>query len=302
LLEKLEMKVAFLITAYHQPLHLARLARALDYSWARFFIHVDAKKDIGAFTSVLAPSSKVGYLGSGQREICSWGGFGLVQATLNLIRTAIATKETFTRFCLLSGSDYPLKNSEMLFKALDTDREFLDVERRISQEPNPSGYDSRAAYYSFKDYPLLLRFGLSGRIPRNKYTEIPLYGGSGWWSLTSSSIHFALDFIRKHPSYLRYLRFVDIPDEMFFHSIVKASPFAKALSFDFERLGEEPVQRVDRVYGCHYTDWRNSISHPKVLDMTHLLALKNSHALFARKFEEVPSRALLEQIDNYRSS
>jgi hypothetical protein len=269
------MKVAFLVTAYHQPLHLARLIRALDQPWARFFIHVDSKKDIGAFTTALAPSSKVSYLGPGQREKCIWGGFGLVQATLNLINAAITTGETFGRFCLLSGSDYPLRDSET--------------------------FDSRANYYSFRDYPLLS--GISGRIPRKKYRCTPLYGGSGWWSLTGSCVRFALEFIREHPSYLRYHRFVDVPDEMFFHSIVKASPFAKALSYNFEVVDAQHAQRSDRVYGCHYINWETGTAHhPKVLDMTDLPALRSSRALFARKFEESPSRALLEQIDKWRSS
>src|SRR5262249_36611329 len=197
-------------------------------------IHVDSKKDIKEFTSALLPSSKVIYLGPEQREKCVWGGFGLVQATLNLINAAIATGETFERFCLLSGSDYPLKDPNTLFHVLATDREFLDVERRIAAGSQPSSYDFRARYYYFRDYPLPLRLGLSGRISRKKYSEIQLYGGSGWWSLTSGCVRFALEFIREHPSYLRYLRFVDVPDEMFFHSIVKASPFAKALSYDFE--------------------------------------------------------------------
>jgi hypothetical protein len=297
------MNVAFLLTAYHQPLHLARLISALDQPWARFFIHVDSKKDIAAFTSALAPSSKVTYLGPGQREKCIWGGFGVVQASLNLINAAITTGETFGRFCLLSGSDYPLKDSKALFQALATDREFLDVERRVAADQHPSAFDSRANYYSFRDYPLLFRLGLSGRIPRKKCDCIPLYGGSGWWSLTSSCVRFALEFIREHPSYLRYQRFVDVPDEMFFHSIVKASPFAKALSYDFEVVDAQHAQRSDRVYGCHYIDWgRTETNHPKVLDMMDLPALRSSCALFGRKFEEIPSRALLEQIDKWRSS
>ena len=296
------MKVAFLLTAYHQPLHLARLIRALDQPWARFFIHVNSKKDIGAFTSALAPSSKVTYLGPGQRENCVWGGFGLVRATLNLINAAITTGELFGRFCLLSGSDYPLKDSKTLFQALATDREFLDVERRVAAGAHPSTFDTRANYYSFRDYPLLFRLGLSGRIPRKKYNCIPLYGGSGWWSLTSSCVHFTLEFVRKHPSYLRYQRYVDVPDEMFFHSIVKASPFAKALSYDFEVLGAQRAQRSGGVYGCHYINWGPGTLHPKVLDITDLPVLRSSCALFARKFEEIPSRALLEQIDKWRSS
>src|SRR4051812_3707507 len=57
-----------------------------------------------SITSVLAPSSKVAYLGPGQRVKCIWGGFGLVEATLNLINAANTTGEAFGRFCLLSGS------------------------------------------------------------------------------------------------------------------------------------------------------------------------------------------------------
>src|SRR4051812_14448669 len=143
------MKVAFLLTAYHQPAHLARLVKALSCPWAWFFVHVDLKKDISPFVAMLPADVRVTYLRHDQREVCNWGGFGVVQATLNLINAAVKTGEGFDRYCLLSGSDYPIKASEEIYESFSSSREFLDVERRLLDGSRATELDSRVAFYHF---------------------------------------------------------------------------------------------------------------------------------------------------------
>jgi hypothetical protein len=291
------VNVAYLITAYHQPRHLARLVQALDCSWARFVIHVDAKVDIVPFISALPPCDRVTFLPDKQRVDCHWGGFGLVQASLNLIREATRREGgRLGRYCLLSGSDFPIKSIGQLHAAFCSNREYLSVDREAGKRNANSHFDRRVSHYHFRDHPWLMRAGLSGRIPRLAASPIRLYVGSGWWSLTEAAIRFALDFIDQHPWYMRHMRYVDIPDETFFTTLVKASPFSANIVDDFEDPPSHDPLHSRNTYGSHYIDWRAGGSHPKVLTLADLPLIAPSAALFARKFEEPQSAQLLQAI------
>jgi len=297
------MKVAFLITAYHQPAHLARLIKALDRTWATFYVHIDAKKDIAPFIAALGfeltGNPRINFLTGASRIRCYWGGFGLVQATLNLMREAANSGFNFSRFCLLTGSDYPIKSPEYIHKILNSSSvEYLSVDRKVEPKQKISHWDRRAYYYHFRNSQLLMRSRLNGLIPRLRSSPIPIYLGSGWWCLTRDAILFALEFIRKNPTYLAYLRYVDIPDEVFIHSIIKASPFSSNLSDDFENPPSHDPQHSDFVFGAHYINWSQGGSHPKVLDELDRTSLISSRALFARKFEFPFSEQLICSLES----
>src|SRR4029077_3062334 len=89
-------------------------------------------------------------------------------------------------------------------------------------------------------------------------------------------------FITKHPSFTRYFKYVFIPDESFFQSILSNSPFqAKILSNNLR-----------------YADWDNpNPKYPKTLDMSDFEKLKSSPFLFARKLDPSHSRELLNRLD-----
>jgi len=72
------MRTAYLLTAYHQPRHLAPLIGALSSDWSSFFVHIDAKVDIRPFKQAVPPGKDITFLESSQRATCNWGGFGLI--------------------------------------------------------------------------------------------------------------------------------------------------------------------------------------------------------------------------------
>jgi hypothetical protein len=47
----------------------------------------------------------------------------------------------------------------------------------------------------------------------------------------------------------------------------------------------------------HYIDWNPERENPAILTMQDYFLLKSSEALFARKFNEVKSKQLLDAID-----
>jgi hypothetical protein len=88
------------------------------------------------------------------------------------------------------------------------------------------------------------------------------------------------------------------PDEIFFHSIVKHSPFAAHITHDFESVSDLDAFFSLNEHGCHYVDWTSrGVSLPRVLTEADFDALEGSEAYFARKFRNGASDRLLERIE-----
>jgi hypothetical protein len=298
----MQSKIAFLITAYHQPNHLVRLIKSLDRDGSNFYIHIDAKKDLAPFVAAVnlgfLEKQHINFLQGSLRVKFYWGGFGLVEATLNLMKEAAQSEFNFSRYCLLSGSDFPIKSPEEIYLKLNSSNiEYLSVDRQLRlSKNNISHWDRRAYYYHFRDNSFLVKLGLSGGIPRLRPCPIPIYLGSGWWCLTRDAIFFVLNFIENNPQYLNWARHVDIPDEVFIHSIIKASPFSEKISDDFEKPALMSYQPSEFVAGIHYINWSEGRPHPKILDENDYASLRQLKALFARKFEEPHSNKLVDHL------
>ena len=297
------MKVAYLVIAHNQPALLARLVRTLGCEWAYFFIHIDAKSELASFQGLLTGCRNVIFLEGERRVNVQWGGFSQVQATLNLLATAEAFDSRFSRYTLLSGCDFPIKPLAVIRKRFGSDQEFMRIDRHLDQESaSVDKHSLNAQRYFFMDMPLprtiKLRL-LSGWIPRRPYSGIPLYHGAQWWSLSGACVRYVMQFVRKTPSYSTFCRHLLAPDEIFFHSIVKQSPFAKRISHDFERAASLAAFYASNDHGCHYIDWNAQQKVlPKILTREDIPELKRSPAMFARKFDAVRSLELLQILEN----
>ncbi len=301
------MKTAYLILAHHQPRQVARLIQSLADEGNYFFVHVDRKASLSAFKAAIPPSRRVCFLSDPDRVTVHWGGFSPVQATLRLLDCAYRCAVRFGRYCLLSGADFPIKGNDQIREAFGSEQEFISICQALHgpavQAPNVSQYH----YYDHawlnprtSPFPALPRLAarLSSRVPRSAYDRIPLYQGSQWWALTDQMVGYIFNFIRKHPDYLSFQRFTRVPDEVFFHSIVKSSPWAGCINHDFEQGTLPGGTSPER--GCHYVDWHSGETVPKVLDLSDLEKLRASNALFARKFEETRSAELLDRLESLR--
>ena len=275
------MKTAVLILAHHQPVQLKRLIDALNCDWIDCFIHIDQKSDIDTFKNLVPPSKSITYLESDLRVKVSWGGFSQVQATLNLLKVALSSEQYFDRFCLLSGSAFPIKSLSEIQANFDTEKEFMRVGRRFGKRDRHTHSNSVRRFYFF-DIPILRIKGFSGLIPRKPYGKIMLYHGSQWWALTNKCVQYILDFIDKNPDYIRFHKYTRVPDEIFFHSIVKSSPFAKNLTQDIDREASPSDLLASNEHGHCYINWNiKSIARPKVLIEEDLKPLRQSQCLFA---------------------
>lgn len=292
------MAVAFLVLAHDQPAHLARLIGALAGGPTRFFVHVDAKVDVEPFRARLGARPDVEIVP--RRVAVHWGGFSIVRATLELLSASAGHRGgRFGRHCLLSGADYPVKPRADVLAALEDERvEWLHVGRTLRPgDPQRAWVERR----HWNDWPLLnprerpagsvarrarrvlrpLAERLAAALPPRRFPGgLEPCKGSQWWALSDACVQWMRAYLRDHPDYVRFHRHVHCPDEIFFHSLVRASPFAS-------RLADRPLHRVD---------WEDA--RPRVLGDDDFAALTASPALFARKFTEARSRGVLARLDD----
>ena len=293
------MKVAFLILAHYQPEHLARLLRTISADWNDIYIHIDNKSELDSFVSDIDDLDTPFVLTEGQRIDVRWGGFSIVEATLSLLSAAYQSDQFYDRFCLLSGADFPIKPLNQIKKAFETGLEFMRIDRLLTPDVDTS-HTRYIKYHHFVDSNLLATRELSGKIERQPYDGVDLYHGSAWWSLTRDCIDYIVDFLADNPDYTEYHRTTLCPDEIYFHSIVKGSPYAENLTHDFAKQSDLEQFYLLNEHGCHYIDWNSSGERlPKVLMAGDACKLFHSEALFARKFNTGESGSLIKKLENY---
>lgn len=290
------MKTAFLILAHDQPAHLGRLVASLRCDWAQIFIHIDKKADITEFQRYLPQHKDVIVLDGRDRVRISWGGFNMVRATLNLLEVSLNAGTPFDRFCFLSGSDFPIKSLSEMQACFASNQEFMRIDRLVDAS---SSHYRNVQYLCIKDFPLPKSvISAVSRIRRKVSQKIPHYHGCSWWALTKDCVQYIVDFVQQNPDYFRFHQYTLCPDEIFFQSIVKSSPFAPQITHDVETFGDRTQFFALNEHACHYIDWNaKGVTLPKVLDQTDLPHLLSSKALFARKFRENESNGLLKLLE-----
>lgn len=279
------MKICYIILAHKNPKQLIRLIKRLDTPKSSFLIHIDRQLALAEYTEVVNSfqhSSNVHFL---KRYRCYWGSFNLIDVVLSAINKLLELQIDFNYAFLLSGQDYLIKPLDSLdnFLASNQGQQFLECFSLI--EPNKwssgGGYFqalNRVQHYYIRFRSRLIRIPIKRRFP---YGFIP-YGGSQWWCLSRDCLQYINDFIIQKPKFINYFKYVFIPDECFFQSLLANSPYQ------------------DKIYNndLKYTDWSNhNPTPPAILDVSYLSILKETSAFFARKFDTNRDSKILDLID-----
>ena len=318
------MRIAYLITAYDQPVHLRRLVRALATECVSFHVHVDGNVDIGPFKNAVHDIDHVHFVDD--RVRVNWMGFSQVESILALMKQA--SDEGFDYCVLLSGSDYPIKSNGQIHNFyLNATEEFITFWKL---EDRPSWKHKVEYFYpidliSIQGWskgtdPVYLRRLFWGRfhqyrrlMPKRRFPSgLEPYGGSDWWSLSHGCVKSVLDFVVATPAFSRFYRYTHCPSEMFFHTIILNSPWrervrnfaayeawSKRTSVE-DKVAERSMLRED-TFNLRYIDWSGNETlareTPAVLDARDWGPIRTSTDLFARKFRPGASDGLLDLID-----
>lgn len=296
------VKIAYLILAHTDPTHIKRLSSVLSNT-GDVYIHVDLKSNIQDFKELLETMKKV-YLIDNRIEVF-WGGYSLVQATINLMEYAYDRKD-YDRYVLLQGLEYPIKSDEFILDFFNKNRDVEFIRAcDITNSKNKYFYSKCKYYWSFDNINFVKRlwhkisniFDLKLRkgyvyIDQKKYN---LFWGSGLWALTSECIKYILDFNKKQVEFNKYMKHVLAPDEIYFHSIVFNSDFLKKT-----RNGiEEEKEGLVNWRNLHYFEYDKNIKVFSRADFEKIIELDE---IFIRKTNTELSSQLLDMLDNNRNN
>jgi hypothetical protein len=261
------VKIAYLVLTHKSSIPLTRLINTLNCEDVYFFIHISTNSSDEFLYEVNNTFKTYKNVFLIDRCACVWGEFGIVEATIEGIKTIVISNINIDYVVLLSGQDYPIKSNKHI-------KEFFTASNGrcfINNFPIP-----RWGWHN----------GFYKRIP-SKYklpSNISLWGGSTWWCLTRECIYYICYYIIKNPDYIEYCKRLFAPDEIFFHSIVMNSTLKSSVIND----------------GLKYIDWDYAPSpqkHPATLSKEYFSILSNSTSLFARKFDIEYDYEILDMID-----
>ena len=302
------MRIAYIISAYKLPILLIRLVHRLHTPTSIFIIHVDRRTDNNQYREIVSGLGHLGNVIFLKRHNCHWGDFGHVRATLKGLGYLSDHKINFDYVCLLTGQDYPIKSNAYIeaFLQCSSGKEFVSY----YPFPNPSwtatgGGLRRIEQWHFRfltDWPfrfldpfvhLPSRREFRSKIKSAIYSSINMmfskrtlpgnmrpFGGPGYWCITRECAEFVNTFVNANPKFVKFFKYVDIPDEVFFHTIILNSTFAQNVINDDLRCID-----ISGRYG------------PRIWQKRDLEMLTQSKGLIARKFDTAVDSEILDLID-----
>lgn len=277
------MKQVFLIHAHKDLVQLnALLARLCDPDFV-LYLHLDRKWQLDP-ALVDQRAHQVA-----PRVDVRWGAYSQVQATLASLRYVLAREPDFDKLVFLSAQDYPVLSRGALKQALAAARgvELIDT---VAIGPGgwPAAYRYQYFYREGSALPLRLACALANRALRllRRTRRFPAglqpYGGSTWWTLSRPCLAELLALADARPELARFFRTVLCADEMFFQTLVMASPAR------------------DRVLAPNYryVQWpAGTARNPQVLVDADFARIRASGAHFCRKLEGEKSAGLRALLD-----
>jgi len=266
--------LACLVLAHHNAPQLVLLLRWIDAAGGRAFVHIDrrAQETRAELLRLGLPGGTV-LLAEADSVRGRWGGYGLVAATLALLREAVRDPAS-RHVALLSGTHLPVRPAEEVAETLFDGREHIGLALAAAEPPD--GKSLRRFWYRTlpgrEQESAVLRWvnRNTWRLGRRDLAAglrgmTPMVGGQ-WWSLTGDCARHIAAFVEANPWYPRFFRGAHIPDEAFFQTILGATRFS-------DRVAPPPHYEVIPDYS------------PIVLRVPDLPAAQASGRPFARKFD-----------------
>jgi Core-2/I-Branching enzyme len=282
------MRIVYIILAHKNPRQVIRLVNALNAEKNLFFIHIDKKSGDEVHEIVSEFSSQLNNVYLLNNQKLYWGRFSIVEATIKIIDHILRENVEFDYLKLLSGQDYPIKSNAIINEVLASNKNKSFIEF----SPIPSGkwmglgeidggmsrIQNWHVYLSKNQlYPMKLP-----KIKRNFPKGFQPFIGSQFWCLSRDCAEYVSTFTKDNSKFIDFFRHVNIPDEVFFQTIVLNSHF------------KEQVVNSDLTY----IDWTAKLANPKILRQEDLENLSQFSGLFARKFDSIEDSNILDLIDD----
>ncbi len=271
------MKLAFLILTHTLPRQTIRLLDALYHPEHLFLIHVDKKSGNQVHSPIYSWIKRHPNAFALSRRRTWWGGISFVETLLAAI-DVLQTHKEWDYLINLSGQDFPLVPTEYVAHQLQQTTGLNYMECRPIHDiwSNPETRLNRY-HIQIPGTNYIKRIPLLNRKIRPPST---LYGGSSYMILHRNFCHY-LKSRTNTKSYLNYFRYTFIPEEMFFQTMIMASPFSLQVRNDSKR----------------YVDWNRGPRFPRILLEEDWPCLQRSSAFWARKFDSRIDNKILSMLE-----
>jgi hypothetical protein len=279
------MRLAYVICAHRLPDNLARLVRRLANPDEVVAIHVDKRTPDSVFRQMAGGVRGLPNVHFLPRNAIHYSSYGQVRAALKGLELLRRRGVAYDHVSFLTGQDYPIKPLERIREQLRpyVGRSFVE-HFELPRESWWHGGMPRLEQWC--------RFGDGGirSTPRRKLRPlvqqaIPYglrpHGGGAYWTLSRAHADYTLDFLRRHRRYARFFKHAELPEELFFQTILLNSPHRDEIVCDDAR----------------FTSWTPGAQSPNVLGMRDLPAITESRHLFARKFDVTVDVDVMDALD-----
>lgn len=279
----------YFILAHKKPAQLKELIALLQDGKSFFFIHLDRKANIHLFESV-QQMERCHFIK--KREESRWGGFGIVQATLNGMREIRdfmkVNHETENYHCiLLSGEDLPLKSNAEIHAFLGNRQEtsFIHYWKLPYEKWWNGGFFRFESLYVF-DYnkhpkahywlnKTMRKIKLDFLFPINrikkKHSDLELYGSSQWMILSKKLMLSIIDESNKNNQFKKLFKQVLLPDELYIITLIQ----------NFLKKENVLIQNNP----THLIVFKGANPNPQYLSVEEVKSNNMETTLFARKFD-----------------
>lgn len=295
-----DLRLLYAILTHDDANSTIRLIEALYEPGHLFIVHVDGKEKSDlvhdAIKSYSTDRDYVHVLDHPHRVRVNWGGFSMVNATMQTLRYAfgldgssnLAGPLTFHRFVHMAATSYPIASNTEIRRRLASyplDANMVHVVFKPTR-PAPSAWN----YFVECDDALQRIYRLTP-LAEDNY-GIDVYTSSQWFII---SREFAEYIAAAKPGtlvrdFLDYVTHAVVADESFFGTVLRHSSFCTKhhndnfLHLQFDRWENELGSDVRDERKCVMPDPDHCGRSPTTMTLDYLPALELSGSLFARKF------------------
>jgi len=292
----------YLLLAHKKPEQLQQLITLLQDGRSIFFVHVDKKVAINQFNA-LSQLDVCFFVR--QREAGRWGGFGIVQGTLNGMNEIKDYMKQNYPSCqyhciVLSGEDMPVKNNTYIHDYLKNKQDFSFLNHWSLPYANwwDGGLFRFKSLYCF-DYTkhrqlnqwlntFVKKFRLTFLLPLNRlksvYPNLKLFGSSQWMILSKSHMEMLCEETKDFKKLRQIFKTVLLPDET----------FLVTYSYNFLNLGKDVLKNVK----THLIIFKGDKNNPEYLSVSEIETFQDENTLFARKFDSMKNGEALNYLLN----
>lgn len=284
-------KHAYLIMAHTQPELLKTLLRLLDDERNDLYIHIDSRANDYPIEELAKEVTHAGCIFTERTEVI-WGTYSQIRCELLLLKEAVKKEHSY--YHLLSGMDLPIKTQDEIcaffekYQGLEfVDEDSADIhENALDRVKYAHHFFGKAG--SWKDLLGAVETKMQkvlGVDRTKRYGKILFQKGRNWFSITQGLAELVVE---KEEWIQEVFGKSVCGDELFLQTVARNSRFADKIC---------NPNTMPEIADTRYIDWeRGCNNNPYVFRESDYEELKESKALFARKFDLKIDKKIVEKM------